>query len=134
MVRSAFRSYDYQKRLFINRFWQVRDPFPDTPENEFRDAWERRVELAHERFEPGDLLGICTGAAVRPAATSPAVEVASLSTRLVLRPEPPGLIDGAHTWTIPDLRPLVPAAHANDGPVSGWIERSDGTTIEILKP
>jgi hexosaminidase len=89
------------------------------------------IELAHERFEPGDLLGICTGAAVRPAATSPAVEVASLSTRLVLRPEPPGLIDGAHTWTIPDLRPLVPAAHANDGPVSGWIERSDGTTIEL---
>ena len=50
--RQAFAELarDYQKRLFINRFWQVRDPFPDTPENEFRDAWERRVALAHERF------------------------------------------------------------------------------------
>ena len=41
---------DYQRRLFIGRFWQVRDPFPNTPENEFRDTWERRVELARERF------------------------------------------------------------------------------------
>ena len=41
---------DYQRRLFINRFWQVRDPFPQTPENEFRDAWEQRLDLARERF------------------------------------------------------------------------------------
>ncbi len=41
---------DYQRRLFIGRFWQVRDPFPDTPENEFRDTWERRVDLARDRF------------------------------------------------------------------------------------
>jgi Ca-activated chloride channel family protein len=55
--RAAFAELarDYQRRLFINRFWQVRDPFPDTPENEFRDAWERRVELARERF--GSLAG-----------------------------------------------------------------------------
>ena len=46
---------DYQKRLFINRFWQVRDPFPDTPQNEFRDTWELRVDLARERF--GSLAG-----------------------------------------------------------------------------
>jgi Ca-activated chloride channel family protein len=50
--RQAFAELarDYQRRLFINRFWQVRDPFPDTPENEFRDAWEGRVEFARERF------------------------------------------------------------------------------------
>ncbi len=55
--RAAFAELgrDYQRRLFINRFWQVRDPFPDTPENEFRDAWERRVELARDRF--GGLAG-----------------------------------------------------------------------------
>jgi GWxTD domain-containing protein len=50
--REAFAQLtrDYQRRLFIGRFWQVRDPFPETPENEFRDTWERRVELARERF------------------------------------------------------------------------------------
>ena len=55
--RQAFTELarDYQRRLFISRFWQMRDPFPETPENEFRDVWERRVELARERF--GDLDG-----------------------------------------------------------------------------
>ena len=55
--RQAFTNLarDYQRRLFIRRFWQVRDPFPETPENEFRDAWEHRVELARQRF--GDLGG-----------------------------------------------------------------------------
>ncbi len=50
--REAFAGLtrDYQKRLFIARFWQVRDPFPDTPENEFRDTWERRTDLARRRF------------------------------------------------------------------------------------
>ena len=45
---------DYQRRLFIERFWQVRDPFPDTPENEFRDAWEHRVAMVRERFDDLD--------------------------------------------------------------------------------
>ncbi len=55
--RQAFAELarDYQRRLFINRFWQVRDPFPETPQNEFRDTWELRVDLARERF--GGLAG-----------------------------------------------------------------------------
>ncbi|MFQ5349314.1 MAG: GWxTD domain-containing protein, partial [Thermoanaerobaculia bacterium] len=54
--RQAFAELarDYQRRLFINRFWQVRDPFPETPENELRDTWELRVDLARERFEDLD--------------------------------------------------------------------------------
>jgi Ca-activated chloride channel homolog len=41
---------DYQRDDFIQRFWDVRDPFPQTPRNELRDAWEERLKLARERF------------------------------------------------------------------------------------
>ena len=41
---------DYQRDDFIQRFWEVRDPFPQTPRNELRDAWEERLKAAAERF------------------------------------------------------------------------------------
>lgn len=41
---------DYQRDSFIQRFWDVRDPYPETPRNELRDAWEERLKLAQERF------------------------------------------------------------------------------------
>jgi VWFA-related protein len=41
---------DYQRDDFIERFWAVRDPFPQTPQNELRDAWEPRAKLARERY------------------------------------------------------------------------------------
>jgi len=45
---------DYQRQAFLRAFWQARDPFPETPANELRDAWQERIEAARERF--GDLL------------------------------------------------------------------------------
>ena len=44
---------DYRRDAFIQRFWEVRDPYPETRRNEFRNAWESRLEMARERF--GDL-------------------------------------------------------------------------------
>jgi len=41
---------DYQRDDFIQRFWDVRDPYPETPRNELRDAWEERLKTAQERF------------------------------------------------------------------------------------
>ncbi len=108
----------------------LRSTYRRGPTNE-SGRFEVCVELADDRFEPGDLLGMCVGTALRPTSNTPAKEVESLATRLVLRPDPPELIHGAHRWTIPDLRPLWPAVHANDGPASAWIERADGTTIEL---
>lgn len=90
--------------------------------------FEIHVELTNGRFEAGDRLGMCAGTAFRPTADSAAVRVEALSTRLVLRPDPPDLIEGGNQWTISGLRPQQPAIHANDGPVSAWIERADGTT------
>lgn len=51
--RSAFLglSRNYQRDRFIDRFWRVRDPYPQTPRNEFRDRWEANAEIAHSRFE-----------------------------------------------------------------------------------
>lgn len=46
---------DYQRSEFIRRFWEVRDPFPETGRNEFRAAWSARVAEARKRF--GSLAG-----------------------------------------------------------------------------
>jgi VWFA-related protein len=50
--RDAFLALprDYQRDAFIRRFWEVRDPFPQTPRNEFREGWEERAKIARDRF------------------------------------------------------------------------------------
>jgi VWFA-related protein len=46
---------EYQRDAFIARFWQARDPFPETARNEFRDRWEERLAVVRQRYaEPGD--------------------------------------------------------------------------------
>jgi len=35
---------------FVERFWERRDPDPLTPENEFRDEFQRRVASANQLF------------------------------------------------------------------------------------
>jgi Ca-activated chloride channel family protein len=51
--RTAFLSLskDYQRQAFIERFWQVRDPYPETARNEFRDRFMANVEAARQRFD-----------------------------------------------------------------------------------
>jgi VWFA-related protein len=44
---------DYQRDSFIERFWRIRDPYPETPRNELREQWYARLEHAREEF--GDL-------------------------------------------------------------------------------
>ncbi len=41
---------DYQRDTFMRKFWQVRDPFPQTPQNELEDRWEQRIAIARSRF------------------------------------------------------------------------------------
>lgn len=50
--RTVFKGLrqNYQRDHFIEQFWKVRDPFPRTPRNEFRERWEERVALAYEKF------------------------------------------------------------------------------------
>jgi len=50
--RKAFLSLskDYQRSSFIQQFWRVRDPFPETARNELQDAWEQRLEIAKTKY------------------------------------------------------------------------------------
>lgn len=50
--RTAFLGLqkDYQRDAFVRRFWDVRDPFPQTPVNELRARWEQNAEIARQRF------------------------------------------------------------------------------------
>lgn len=56
---------DYQRDAFIRRFWQVRDPFPQTARNEFQERWEANRELARQLFTNAEnddrarMLGFC---------------------------------------------------------------------------
>ena len=44
---------DEEREQFIGGFWHLRDPDPDTDENEFREQYYERVEYANERFSSG---------------------------------------------------------------------------------
>ncbi len=41
---------DYRRDEFVRRFWQTRDPYPETARNEFLDRFEQNLEQARERF------------------------------------------------------------------------------------
>lgn len=51
--REVFLSLDanYQRDAFVERFWEVRDPFRQTPRNELEDRWEEKVEAARKEFD-----------------------------------------------------------------------------------
>jgi GWxTD domain-containing protein len=82
-------SDDTSRARFVHLFWRARDPTPETPDNEFRREFERRVAFADEQFMEGStrgsltdrgmvfvLLGPPTGVARRPisaAEDTPAV-------------------------------------------------------------
>jgi len=53
--RKAFKALktDEERETFIENFWARRDPDPDTPENEYRDEYYRRVAYANEHFASG---------------------------------------------------------------------------------
>ncbi len=44
---------DQERDLFIEEFWQQRDPTPGTPRNEFKDEHYRRIEYANKVFGRG---------------------------------------------------------------------------------
>jgi GWxTD domain-containing protein len=53
--RKAFKKLtkDEERENFSENFWLVRDPTPDTPENEFRDQYYDRVDYANDKFTSG---------------------------------------------------------------------------------
>src|SRR5438105_4882828 len=53
--RAAFKqlSNDEERDNFIEAFWALRDPTPDTPENEYKEEHYRRIAYANEHFAAG---------------------------------------------------------------------------------
>ncbi|MDQ6893283.1 MAG: GWxTD domain-containing protein [Acidobacteriota bacterium] len=45
---------------FVTNFWRARDPKPETPENEFREEFERRVAFADANFSQDETRGSMT--------------------------------------------------------------------------
>ncbi|HYK42176.1 MAG TPA: GWxTD domain-containing protein [Thermoanaerobaculia bacterium] len=45
---------------FVTKFWASRDPKPETPDNEFRQEFERRVAYADATFTQGEVRGSMT--------------------------------------------------------------------------
>ena len=41
------------RRDFIKDFWEKRDPDPETPDNEFRTEFEKRIDYVTKRFNEG---------------------------------------------------------------------------------
>ncbi|MCP3964072.1 MAG: VWA domain-containing protein [bacterium] len=41
---------DYQRDSFIERFWKVRDPYPRTTRNEFREGYKERLAYVHSQY------------------------------------------------------------------------------------
>lgn len=54
--REAFLklSGDAERQEFIRRFWQVRDPYPQTERNELQEGWDQRLAQARERWGADD--------------------------------------------------------------------------------
>src|ERR1700686_1228202 len=52
---SAFKKLanNSERDVFIEGFWQRRDPTPDTAENEFKEEHYRRIAYANEHFAAG---------------------------------------------------------------------------------
>jgi Ca-activated chloride channel family protein len=50
--REAFLTIeqDYQRDAFIEKFWRIRDPYPDSTRNEFKERWETLIREATEEF------------------------------------------------------------------------------------
>jgi GWxTD domain-containing protein len=59
--RSFQRLSDPMSRAeFIAHFWKIRDPYPETPENEFREEFDKRVAFADAQFSQDEVRGSLT--------------------------------------------------------------------------
>ena len=41
---------DYQRDAFIRRFWEIRDPYPETGRNELKDRWQEMLAYIQAEF------------------------------------------------------------------------------------
>ncbi len=46
-----------ERKRFMEEFWKARDPDPSTPENEFKEAYMKRLRMADKLFREGSVPG-----------------------------------------------------------------------------
>lgn len=68
-----------ERAAFIVRFWQSRDPSPDTPENEFRSEFERRIRFSDAYFTVEEKRGSETDRGLVFALLGPPTYIAQFS-------------------------------------------------------
>jgi len=53
--RAAFKKLtnDQERAAFVEHFWDIRNPYPDSEQNEYKDEYERRRAYANEHFAAG---------------------------------------------------------------------------------
>lgn len=53
--KAAFKnlSTDEEREQFVQHFWDIRNPDPSSPENEFKEEYYRRIAYANEHFGSG---------------------------------------------------------------------------------
>ena len=93
---------------FIALFWAKRDPSPNTPQNEFRDDFERRVQYADQTFANGRQRGSLTdrgkalilfGAPTRAVRTpGRAVQQSADPTATSINPQNDETVGEMQTW------------------------------------
>ena len=68
-----------ERAAFIVTFWQSRDPSPDTPENEFRSEFERRISFSDAYFTVEEKRGSETDRGLVFALLGPPTYIAQFS-------------------------------------------------------
>jgi len=89
---------DSERDQFIEQFWLIRDPTPDTSENEFKEQHYRRIAYANERFGYSSLPGWKTDRGRIYITFGPPDEIKVHSSEIYLRPDTEG---GGTTTTYP---------------------------------
>ena len=53
--RAAFKKLtnDQERASFVEHFWDIRNPNPDSEQNEYKDEYERRRAYANEHYAAG---------------------------------------------------------------------------------
>jgi Ca-activated chloride channel family protein len=138
------------REAFIQRFWQVRDPYPETPRNEARERWEERLAEVRTRWsdlqddrsrvflvngEPSEVFQThCAGQTLQVWTYQPQFQTRFRMT-LVFH-----LADGAparlwRTGDTPDLSSLNLgdcAADASFAEAATWIRRVGKDTYDVV--
>jgi VWFA-related protein len=117
----------YQRRAFEERFWRARDPYPETPANEFAASWLARAPAALERW--GDL---ADARALAWAAAGEPLSVLPVACPELLRP--------AEIWTFGPagrLRAGFTAVFVGEGFSAGarhrgWSPREGVETLALV--